>query len=214
MPNEVNTLQRALLQIANVLEPLERELNSTRAVQTFAELGITLNGRQVSSLASPMQALVASSKTVLQKAGDLVQAIEAENIGQIISISAELISQIITAIQKIDQLQNAVQSIGSIPGSVSSQFAERLFNYLLVRALEAANGVNEFLELLGILERERNNVGSTDPNNPEFTISTFHFDVLGNWFQSPVSALQAQYNWGSNSLDAGTIYCNGLSVCY
>ena len=175
MSNEVDTLQRVLLQISNVLKPLEHELNSTRAVQTFAELGITLNSGQVSSLASPMQALVASSKTVLQKAGDLVEAIEAENIEQIVSISVELISQVITAIQKIDQLQTAVQGIGSIPASVSSHFAERLFNYLLVRTLDAANGVNEFLELLGILERQRNNVGSTDPGNPEFTISTFHF---------------------------------------
>ncbi|MEQ1721362.1 MAG: hypothetical protein ABL887_09670, partial [Nitrosomonas sp.] len=190
MSNEVNTLQRVLLQISSVLEPMERELNSSRAIQTFAELGITLNSGQVSSLASPMQALVASSKTVLQKAGDLAQAIEDEDIGQIVSVSAELISQIINAIQKIDQLQTAVQGIGSIPGSVSSHFAERLFNYLLVRTLDAANGVNELLELLGILERERNNAGSTDPSNPEFTISTFHFNMLGNWLQSPVSAFQ------------------------
>ncbi|MDE2389463.1 MAG: hypothetical protein KGN35_10370, partial [Betaproteobacteria bacterium] len=77
MSNEVDTLQRVLLQISNVLEPLERELNSTRAVQTFAELGITINSSQVSALASPMQALIASSKTVLQKAGDLAEAIEA-----------------------------------------------------------------------------------------------------------------------------------------
>ena len=112
MSNEVNTLQRVLLQISSVLEPLERELNSSRASQTFAELGITLNSGQVSSLASPMQALVASSKTVLQKAGDLAQAIEDEDIGKIVSVSAELISQIITAIQKIDQLQTAVQGIG------------------------------------------------------------------------------------------------------
>jgi len=205
MSNEVNTLQRVLLQISSVLEPLERELNSSRAIQTFAELGITLNSGQVSSLASPMQALVASSKTVLQKAGGLAQAIEDEDIGQIVSVSAELISQIITAIQKIDQLQTAVQGIGSIPGSVSSHFAERLFNYLLVRTLDAANGVNELLELLGILERERNNAGSTDPSHPEFTISTFHFNMLGNWLQSPVSAFQTQYNWGTNNLDAASL---------
>ncbi|NBQ69134.1 MAG: hypothetical protein EBU46_09985, partial [Nitrosomonadaceae bacterium] len=205
MSNEVDTLQRVLLQISNVLEPLERELNSTRAVQTFAELGITLNSGQVSSLASPMQALVASSKTVLQKAGDLAEAIEAENIEQIVTISVELISQVITAIQKIDQLQTAVQGIGSIPASVSSHFAERLFNYLLVRALDTANGINELFELLGILERQRNNVGSTDPGNPEFTISTFHFNELGKWLESPVSALQSHYNWGSNSLDAANL---------
>jgi hypothetical protein len=205
MSNEVNTLQRVLQQIANVLEPLERELNSTRAVKTFAELGITLNSGQVSSLASPMQALVAGSKTVLQKAGALAQAIEAENVGQIISLSTELINQIITAIQKIDQLQTAVQGIGSIPANVSSHFAERLFNFLLVRALDAANGVNELLELLGILERERHNVGSTNPSNPEFAISTFHFDELGEWLQSPVTALQSHYNWGGNNLDAATL---------
>ncbi|MBX9636444.1 MAG: hypothetical protein K2Q45_02705 [Nitrosomonas sp.] len=205
MSNEVDTLQRVLLQISNVLEPLERELNSMRAVQTFAELGITLNSGQVSSLASPMQALVASSKTVLQKAGDLVEAIEAENIEQIVSISVELISQVITAIQKIDQLQTALQGIGGIPASVSSHFAERLFNYLLVRSLDAANGVNEFLELLGILERQRNNVGSNDPGNPEFTISTFHFNELGKWLESPVTALQSHYNWGGNSLDAANL---------
>ena len=46
MNNETNTVQSILLQLANVLEPLQRELAPGRARNTMAELGIVITATQ------------------------------------------------------------------------------------------------------------------------------------------------------------------------
>src|SRR5690606_15662066 len=130
---EAGTLQTTLLQIAKALEPLQSAFEPDRAASTFAELGIVVDAGQVASLSTPIQALAASTAEMLQDATALAAAIEADDVPGIVSLSAELTGLLVTTIRRLDDLQAAVESLSGIPASVSSRFAERLFNFLLVR---------------------------------------------------------------------------------
>ncbi len=104
----------------------------------------------------------------------------------------------------LDDLQSVVAGLG-VPPAVANEFAERLFNLLLVRTIDRGRGVNEILELLAVLERARINEGSVDPNLPAHTVSTFDFSALGAWVSDPVGALEAQYGWDSGAFDGADL---------
>lgn len=191
---EPGTLQRVLLQISDLLSPLGQIFEPARAVGTFAELGMTLTPAQATSLAAPVQALTAAVAEMLDETAALVTAIEAEDTGQIIAKAGALISRLVTAIETIDKLQTSASGL-AIPDA--GEFAERLFNMLAVRALESLQGVNEILELMGVLERDPVSIGAE-----EHFVSTFHFDKLGTWLSSPVEALQTEYGWNTGGFDA------------
>jgi hypothetical protein len=148
MSSDANTIQTILLQIANVLSPLQRELAPGRALGTLAEIGIPISTAQESAIAPTLQTMTANAGNLLQLSGELVVAIDADNIGDIIAKSAGLIEQVASIIQRLDDLQTAVSGLGGLPPAVVDAIPERLFNMLLVRALESATGVNELLELV------------------------------------------------------------------
>jgi hypothetical protein len=200
MSNPAGTVQVVLQQIAGVLEPLQRELQPGEARRTLAELGIPLSAPQVGSLATPLQTLVAGVRDMLLRSSELTAAIDAENVSGIVSKSLALIEKIASVVQGFGALATALGGLG-IPAATANAFPERLFHFLLVRALEAARGMNELLELLGILQREHHNEGSTDVDNPPYTLSTFRFDRVGKWLSSPTDVLKELYRWGNPPLD-------------
>jgi len=191
-----NTVQTILQQISQAIEPLQRELEPGRARVVFLELGIPLTLGQESAIAGPLATAVGNARDMMQLSGELGVAIEAENTGAIIAKSAGLIEKIVRLIQSIDPIKTAVQGLGlALPPATVNAIPERLLNLVLVRALEAARGVNELLLFLGVLEQQKFNVGSTDPDNPPFAISSFHFNRFGTWFSSPATVLRDLYKW-------------------
>jgi hypothetical protein len=198
MSDDEGTVQIVLRETSEVLAPLERELAPGRAQATFKELGVDLTAAQTASIATPLAALVADVRDMLQLSAELAAAIEADDTGAILAKSAGLIENIVSAVGSIDALAAAMGGIGVPPATVNA-IPERLFNLMVVRALEALRGVNELLELLGILERQRFNQGSTDPDNPPFAISTFDFGRVGTWLSSPATALRDLYGWDDPS---------------
>lgn len=196
MSDTNNTVQTVLLQIADAIEPIQRELAPGQARLLFLELGIPMSAAQESAIGGPLASAVGDAHDMMQLSAELTTAIEADDTGGIIAKSAGLIQKIVGLIQSINALVAAVHGLGlAIPAAAIDAIPERLVNLLLVRALDSARGVNELLEFLGVLERQDFNTGSADPNNPPYTISTFHFDRLGSWFQSPGDVLKSLYQW-------------------
>lgn len=68
--------------------------------------------------------------------------------------------------------------------------------------------MNELLEFTGILERTLQNAGSSDPTEPPFTVSTLHFNKIGDWFKSPGQQLQTKYGWGNSTFDGRDLLKN------
>jgi hypothetical protein len=201
MNDAAGTVQIALTQIAQVLEPLQSELAPGRARATLAQLGIVLSAAQESSIAAPLAATVADVHDLMQLVGDLLAAIDADETSTIVSKSLGIVEKLVNAIQSLDVVTNGVRALGTIPPATANAIPERLFNYLLVRAIETAPGVNELLELLGILQRQPFNAGSTDPNNPPYSIATFHWGRIGDWFESPAEVLRSLYQWDDPAFD-------------
>jgi hypothetical protein len=192
----LNTVQTVLLQIADAISPIERELAPGQAHVAFAELGISITPAQETGIAGPLASAVGDAHDMLQLSGELIAAVEASNDSVMIAKSAGLIQKIVGLIQSIDALVSAVHGMGlAVPAATIDAIPERLFNLLLVRALANARGVNELLEFLGILEQQNFNTGSVDPANPPYTISTFHFGRVGDWFTSPGNVLRTLYKW-------------------
>jgi hypothetical protein len=195
MSDATGTVQNILLQVADAFEPLTRELAPDRARGTFAQLGISLTAAQSAALAAPLAATAGNAHDMMQLSAELLAAVAADDTGSILSKSIGLIQKIVGLIQGINGVVTAVNALGGIPPATANAIPERLFNLLLVEALDAAKGVNELFEVLGILERNDFNAGSVDPDNPPFTVSTFHFGRLGDWFQSPATVLRTLYQW-------------------
>lgn len=190
------TVQTVLMGIAGAIGPIERDFAPDRARSTFAALGIPLTAAQATSLATPLATAAGDVHDMAQLASELTTAIEADDDSAIIAKSLGLIQKLVGAITSINDLVTAVQGLGlALPPATIAAIPERVINLLLVDALALARGVNELLELLGVLQRTEQNTGSTDPDNPPYTVSTFDFGRLGDWFQSPGTALQQLYQW-------------------
>jgi hypothetical protein len=145
----LNTVQTVLLQIADAISPIERELAPGQAHVAFAELGISITPAQESGIAGPLASAVGDAHDMLQLSAELIAAVEASNDSVMIAKSAGLIEKIVGLIQSIDALVTAVHGMGlAIPAATIDAIPERLFNLLLVRALANARGVNEFLAFL------------------------------------------------------------------
>src|SRR6185503_13038029 len=105
MATTANTVQTILQQIAQAVEPLQRELEPGRARGFFLELGIPLTPAQEAAIASPLSAAVGDARDMMQLSGELTVAIDADNTGAIIAKSAGLIQKIVGVIQEITTLK-------------------------------------------------------------------------------------------------------------
>lgn len=198
--SEPGTLQTTISLVADALAPLGSAFAPDRAVATLAELGIVATPAQAGAVAAAAQPAAAAATALAEDAAALVQALVDDDTAEVVTRTSSAIERIAAVVDGIDGLQSAVAGLG-VPPAVAGAFAERLFNLLLVRSIERGTGVNEILELLGILDRQRVNEGSTDPALPPHVVSTFDFSVLGPWITDPVGVLSARYGWGAAGFD-------------
>ena len=194
--SDPGTVETVLLEAGRALEPLERELVPGRARATFAELGIPLTAAQEGALASPLAVAVGHVRDLLQLSAELLAAVEADESVAVLAKSVALGQKIHDVVASIDDVRSALSGLGlPLPQATVDALPDRLLNLLLVRALDRADGVNELLELLGVLERERSNEDSTDPADPPVTVTTVHLARLGAWLGSPADVLRDLYAW-------------------
>lgn len=210
MPQQNGTLESIALTLTRLLLPLKDRLASGQFRQLFAELGIQFPTvlDTIPDVANAAENIVGNVTELVQLAKELIAAIEAENIGLILSKGLEVIDFVHRCFQGIEQLATALKNAGAatgIPTADLNQFADelpqRLLEYLVARNMEAITGVAEAFEFIGLLERVEENVGSVDPTRPPFTKRVIHVDQLLNFIKSPLTHLQAKYGWGSSSFD-------------
>lgn len=220
MSNASGTIQSVAIELSKLLRPLQRDLATTgQAKAFFAKLGFTLTNNQVAALAAPLATTASRTADLLTIVSALVTAIATDNTGAIAA-------QGVKAIQKIAEVINGISSVGTQLGGVvglpAAQVSQRIFDYLLFSYLDSAEGLNEILELLGLLDREDHNEDSLDPDNPPFTIATYHFNQISDWFADPSGQLATLFDWGENGFNGAKLFSkleailadNGLPVIY
>jgi len=213
-PSESGTFEQIVTELSHALEPLASRLQPNFILPMLAEMGLKLpSGALSPALENAVAQTVTSAELLPGLIQDLVNAIEAEDIGDILSSGLQLAQQLITLISSLDTIATELNNLGPIPGldptdltNFVNELPENLLDLLIVEYLEGYHGlISAVLELLGLVERLPMNVGSTDPLQPEYIQKSLRLDRLGAFLQSPEDIINDVYGWGNSSLDAALI---------
>ena len=215
MPAEPGSFERIATALSTALEPLATELQPENAMRFLGELGLYLGPDTVSpDLEAALGATATGTTRLSDLTGELVSAVEsgAEAV-EIIAKSAALAAQVVVLIESVDTIATELGRVGAVPGLDPADLAAfvadlpvNLVHRMLVEHLEREQpSAVAVLALLGIVERTRLNVGSTDPLLPEVTRKTLRLDRLGTLIESPGSLVHELYDWGETTLDGAAL---------
>ena len=208
MPTERGTLEVVASAAGGVLRPLAFGLDSEHVREFFAQLGYPLTDAQAATVRAASGGLAAALNELATLLDELIDAEQADDDAAVAAKGIQAAARVAQAFAGFTDLENAVSGLG-LPGATPGEIAElpaRLMSHLLVESLEALWPTNEVLELLGVLERVEHNIGSTDPANPEYTVSSFHFDRLFAWARDAAGQLKALYGWGDAAFDGSLLF--------
>ena len=215
MPAEPGSFERIATALSTALEPLATELQPENAMRFLGELGLYLGPDTVRpELEAALGATATAATRLSDLAGELVSAVEsgAEAV-EIIAKSAPLAAQVVVLIESVDTIATELGRVGAVPGLDPADLAAfvadlpvDLLHRMLVEHLEREQpSAVAVLALLGIVERTRLNVGSTDPLLPEVTRKPLRLDRLGTLIESPGSLVHELYDWGETTLDGAAL---------
>ena len=212
MTNQPGTLDIFAIELAKVVKPLEERIDAGEILELFAELGIRFpetlaaDPQFQSALGDALDRL----KQIPPQVIALIGQINAEDYVTAAGTAVDLTEAIVQLIVDIDQVAQAINAASaSFPAIDVADFvanlSRNLVDYLLVSYVEAAMPAGAAaLELLGVVERSAQNVGSIDPATPPYVKKALHFDHLSRAFSNPNEHLRTLYGWGNNDFD-GTV---------
>jgi len=211
MPAEPGSFERIVTALSTALEPLATELQPENAMRFLGELGLNLGPGAISpDLEAALGATATAATRLPDLTGELVSAVESgAEAAEIIAKSAPLAAQVVVLIESVDSIATELGRVGAVPGLDPADLAAfvadlpvNLLHRMLVEHLEREQpSAVAVLALLGVVERTRLNVGSTDPLLPEVTRKTLRLDRLGALIESPGSLVHELYDWGETTFD-------------
>ncbi len=216
------TFETIVTALGRLLEPLVAGLEKDNIQGFFGELGFPLTDSQANTLSDNTNGVTATINGLLTAVADLVAAAEADS-DQVLEKGVQASIRLVESIGSFVQIKDAVDSLGlTVAPAELNELPERLLSYLLVKNLDAVRPLNEILELLGILDRVEHNIDSVNPEAPEYTVSTFHFNRIFDWLGDPGEQFESLYGWGSPAFDGSLllpkleklIATSGLPVIY
>lgn len=214
MPNNnPGTLDAIGIELVHVFQPIRDRVGNGEILLLLAELGIQMPAAfannaaftsAITSLVSDIQAMPPLIKAII----DELQ-LPSPNYGTIAEKAAELVTKIVSVVEKFDTIKDTIQNYlnanpGVLTGVTAGQigefignFARNLLDYLLIKYLESKSALMAaFLEFFGIIEKSIQNPGSTNPFAPEFTRHRLHLDNLLEFFKNPAQLTANLYDWG------------------
>jgi hypothetical protein len=203
------TLDVVAIELAKVVKPLEERIKSGEILLIFAELGVRLPD----SLAAD-----ATFQTALADAIDrlevipglitaLIEQVDAEDYSAAAGSAIDLTEAIVHLIVDIDSVADAVAAAApTFPtvdvGEFVANLSRNLLDYLVINYAESVSpGATAVLDLLGVVERSPQNVGSTDPALPPYIKKKLHVGNLTSAFSDPLGHLRTLYGWGNDDFD-------------
>ncbi len=212
MPNTTTngTLERIAISLARLLAPLEERMQADEARLLFAELGLQFPPalEAAPGFVSAVQTTATAIQPLLPLVGQLITAIQAENISDTISKGGDLFTSVKSVVDGFTALANAVKAAGPFPditpdelNTFATELPGRLLDYIIIRNLEGIRGAAEALDFIGVIERTPRNVGSVDPLHPPFLERHLHVDQLLNFLRGPGDHLRTLYQWGDPAFD-------------
>ena len=204
MPEPPGTLEKIAKGLAHLVDPLGDRLAAGEIRFLLAELGLQFPP-SLETNAAFTNATKAAAQSVQQMrplVAQLIAAIAANNVPQILARAIELGNAIRIVVEQIGNAANTLKAAGAgmgIPPAELNQFADelpgRLLEYLVVRRLEAVPGLAEAVEFTGGLERTEH--PAVDSQHPAFTTRRLQIDDLTKFVQNPLEQLKNRYQWGA-----------------
>jgi hypothetical protein len=205
MSTSSGTIQSFIIEAERLLKPLKDELATQPGAKIFfGRIGILLTDTQASTVSVFAGPTVTAVDDLTTQVSNIIRNLDEESYGELAENTIHAIEDISTIISGTSAIGNQVNSVhSSLP---ADEIAKRIVNYLLFNYIEQVRGVNEGLELLGLLDRETFNIDSVDPANPEYEIATFRFERIGDWFSDPAGTINAIYDWGKTDFDGAKLF--------
>jgi hypothetical protein len=191
--DKASTLGTLIGELTILLSPIA-DLTPQRSHLVLRELGIPITPQQATTLGAAFGQMTGAIGALIDIGPALELSVGAGKVslsGQAMSRIAELISGMSAIADAVDDLQVpgvAPADIAALPG--------RLLGWLIANYLGRSAGVNELLQIAGILKRTDHNVGSHDPATPFYTENSFDFGRIGGWLSNPGNQLADLYDWG------------------
>jgi hypothetical protein len=209
--NNPGTFELFALELARALEPIAERLHDPHHALIFlAELGLSLPAGSVSpSLTTALGQTHTAAHQLPSLTQNLVNAIQGGNAADIIARGVPVAQQVAALISAFDTVAQEIGNLGAVPGitpadltAFATALPKRLFETMLIEYFEGYNKIPiSLLDFLGLIEKTRLNIGSTDPSRPEFVRKQLRLDRLGALLQSPDQLLQTLYGWGQPGFD-------------
>jgi hypothetical protein len=205
------TFELLALELGHVLEPLAGRLHDTHhALMLFGELGLRLPANSISApLAAAMREVHLAAHGLAPMLTSLEAAIDAGEIGPIIEQGVDAARTLAELVEALDRIANEFAALGAVPSinpadmaAFAAALPQRLFEKMVVEYFEGYHGIlHALLEVVGIVEHTRHNIGSSDPSRPEVLQKSLRFDRIGVLLQSPDQLLRDLYGWGDPAFD-------------
>lgn len=205
MPDSSGTLERVAVELGSVLAPLEEVLGP----QFFDKLGISLPFSVASNggIKNKFTAAANTAKNLHPNITALTSAITANDTGQIISASINLIGTIAEFIVRLKEAGDAIHSAAAgLPAAdrdavqdMASQMATRVFEYVAVGYLdEKLPTLTAIFNVIGIVDKEYTTPNRMDVSNTpkEPVTRRFRIDKIPTLMTNPEGYLSDMFKWG------------------
>ena len=220
--NGTGTFETLAVQAATLLGPVSRRLADGKILPLLTELGMPFAGQlaQTAGLAAAVDACVAAGDQIEDAAERIVQASDGDDLAALSAAALDLVKGVTALIGAVEALSTALSTaaatIANLPPGVLTSFLSelprRMVDYAVVTTLENNLDVLAgFLELFGVIDRTDENIGSTDPAKPEFTLVRLQLGNLPKLLTSPLGLARDLYGWGTPTFD-GTAFFDRVAT--
>lgn len=205
------TIELIGIELGNVLKPLEQRLQAGQVLVLLSELGLQFPPALLGN-AALSNAFVQTGNEAGQlapKITALIAAIDADNTGDILSKSADLLTSVINIITNIKTIADELEGVGPIGGisagdvtAFAQKLPESLFGFLVIRYCETRFPiVGSIFEFVGLFEKEDIPADPVNLAKPAYTKRVVRFDRFPKLFTKPQELFTDIYKWGANDFD-------------
>ena len=206
------TIQKIGGEFAQVFLPVKQRVETGQILTLLAELGIKFPESLTNntSFNQSIDTLLLNIERMPTLLAGIINAINAEDWGQVASKTSELGQSIKAIIDSIDDLKGVLSGIDFSGEGISStdlnnfisDFVANLVDFLLITYIESYSPeAVAFLEFFGIAERNEQNLSSTNPAILPYTEKKLHINKFLDFFDSPAELAKDLYGWGLPTFD-------------
>ena len=207
MSGQAGSLERLAIEYADALRELAKWLDGEATLGTLEEFGASYPPELLThpGFATAQRATVGAARELSGAVGDLVAAVEAGDVVQIVARAVHVLGRAQALTASFGQFGAQLQAAGGALGvpaaqitNVTTDLPRKLVDFALTRQLDLVPGVGATMTLLGIVERT---FTPAQAGAPAFEVARLHLDRFAPAVTKPEAHFRALYDWGAPGFD-------------